>query len=73
MKSKETDTILPYEIAVNILPQTRLYKDYLLREITELHHNPFSVDKINLRHETCVIKVNLSGGGTSSEKKSQAQ
>jgi len=44
---------------VNILPQTRLYKDYLLREITELHHNPFSVDKINLKHETCLMKANI--------------
>jgi hypothetical protein len=60
MKTKESETILPYELSVNVLPQTRLYKDYLLTEITELHHNPFSLDKINLRHETCMMKANLS-------------
>lgn len=60
MKTKESETILPYELSVNILPQTRLYKDYLLREITELHHNPFSLDKIPLKHETCIMKANLS-------------
>lgn len=59
VKSKESETILPYEIALNILPQTRFYKDYLLREITELCHNPFSLDKINLKHETCLIKANV--------------
>jgi hypothetical protein len=45
------DTVLPWEIAVNILPQTRLYKDYLLKEVTELCHNPFSYDKVNLNIE----------------------
>lgn len=59
INNKETNTILPYEIAVNILPQTRLNKDYLMKEIAELAYNPFACDKIALQHETCLIRLNI--------------
>lgn len=58
--SKESGSIIPYEININILPQAKLYKDYLLKEIKELHDDPFSVDNINLRNETCVLKAKKS-------------
>ncbi|CDW84650.1 histone h2a deubiquitinase mysm1 [Stylonychia lemnae] len=54
--SKDNGSTLPYEIAINILPQTRLYKDYLLQQVDEIRENPFAFDKINLKGEACVIK-----------------
>jgi proteasome lid subunit RPN8/RPN11 len=61
INSKEANnTILPYEIAVNILPQTRLHKQYLMKEIEELCYNPFACDKIALQHETCMLRLNIT-------------
>ena len=35
--------------------------DRLLRELSDLYHDPFSVDKINLKNETCLLKTRKSG------------
>eukprot|EP00347_Sterkiella_histriomuscorum_P006564 403352292 len=54
--NKETERIMPYELAINVLPQTRLNKELILNQVREIQDNPFAFDKIQLKNEACVLK-----------------
>lgn len=55
-KEREIDKTAPFEIPVNIIPQTRLDTDKIIRQTVELRDNPFTLDKIMLNKESCQLK-----------------
>jgi len=52
---------VPYEVTINITPQTRIDGNKILKEVKLLRDNPFSVDKIHLNKESCQIKKKYGG------------